>query len=225
MAKKFTKLFLGDVVKTIGSKSYRKLTTEQPVVEDELQGTWVFNDYIDIGTTFNYNVNFINDSVSYTNLYVSYSTTKGYRLHYANASSDKITYVHFELTGEIWWLNDKYKTITITSKLAEVTNGAELLTWLKANATKQSASTPTLISFTIGGTKYQAEEGMEWASWVGSAYNTHGYFMEGIAIYDSDYTRIYYQPYTSANITIYGSDIILANGTYGTFQSMSGGSN
>lgn len=35
------------------------------------------------------------------------------------------------------WANAGYKTITITSKLSEVTNGETLLAWLQANATKQ----------------------------------------------------------------------------------------
>ena len=35
------------------------------------------------------------------------------------------------------WQNEVYKTITITSKLSEVTDGDTLLTWLQANATKQ----------------------------------------------------------------------------------------
>ncbi len=30
----------------------------------------------------------------------------------------------------------------------------------------------TLISFTIAGTSYQAEEGMTWEEWVNSSYNT-----------------------------------------------------
>ena len=32
----------------------------------------------------------------------------------------------------------------------------------------------TLISFTIAGTSYQAEEGMTWEQWVNSDYNTIG---------------------------------------------------
>ena len=31
---------------------------------------------------------------------------------------------------------------------------------------------PTLITFTIDGTSYQAEEGMTWVEWVGTSYNT-----------------------------------------------------
>ena len=34
---------------------------------------------------------------------------------------------------------------------------------------------PTLITFTIAGTSYQAEEGMTWGEWVASSYNTKGY--------------------------------------------------
>lgn len=32
-----------------------------------------------------------------------------------------------------------------------------------------------LINFTIGGTSYQAEEGMTWGEWVASDYNTGGF--------------------------------------------------
>lgn len=40
MSKKFTKLFLGDVVKTIGSRVFRKLSTEEPKTElTDLTGT------------------------------------------------------------------------------------------------------------------------------------------------------------------------------------------
>ena len=35
-----------------------------------------------------------------------------------------------------------------------------------------STTTPALISFTIDGTSYQAEEGMTWEQWVNSDYNT-----------------------------------------------------
>lgn len=37
----------------------------------------------------------------------------------------------------------------------------------------------SLISFTIDGTTYQAEEGMTWGEWVESDYNTGGYATEG----------------------------------------------
>ena len=46
--------------------------------------------------------------------------------------------------------------------------------WGATNATinYNYGSTPSLISFTIGGTSYTAESGMTWAEWVESDYNT-----------------------------------------------------
>ena len=40
---------------------------------------------------------------------------------------------------------------------------------------KATVSKVSLISFTIDGTSYQAEEGMTWGEWVESEYNTDGY--------------------------------------------------
>lgn len=45
----------------------------------------------------------------------------------------------------------------------------------------------TLISFTIQGLSYQAEEGMTWAEWVESSYNTNGFMIDSHnAIYRGD---------------------------------------
>ena len=35
------------------------------------------------------------------------------------------------------------------------------------------------ISFTIGGTSYQAQDGMMWGEWVSSDYNTGGFYTDG----------------------------------------------
>ena len=43
----------------------------------------------------------------------------------------------------------------------------------------------TLISFTIDGTTYQAEEGMTYAEWVDSSYNTDGYYTSGNRLYSA----------------------------------------
>ena len=54
------------------------------------------------------------------------------------------------------------------------------------------------ISFTIAGTSYQAEEGMTWAEWVASSYNSAGYQIvynetqSGIA--DASGTKVVYDP-------------------------------
>lgn len=44
----------------------------------------------------------------------------------------------------------------------------------------------SIITFTIDNTEYQAEQGMTWEEWVGSEYNTDGYFV----VYDKYIRRI-----------------------------------
>ena len=41
----------------------------------------------------------------------------------------------------------------------------------------------TMISFTIDGTSYQAEEGMTWAQWIESAYNNGGFYSASESVY------------------------------------------
>ena len=62
-----------------------------------------------------------------------------------------------------------------------------------------------MISFTIVGTSYQAEEGMTWEQWVNSEYNTNHYFITGT---DS---RIYQSHNTF--VTGYGENAIHKNDT------------
>lgn len=216
MAKKFTKLFLGDVVHTVGSKVFRKLTTEQPIVEDELQGTWVFNQSI-TGDYFLINVSFISNNTQYERIYNEPDNSES--LNYYNSAGYTEVYIYY--MGS--WTNEAYRTINITSKLAEVENGEELLAWLKANATKQDANTPTLITFTISGTTYQAEEGMTWLEWVGSAYNTLGFYCDGgrynIRLGGNQYVQ------DSDGTAAIGSDIITNGGRYFIAEYGGGGSN
>lgn len=51
---------------------------------------------------------------------------------------------------------------------------------------------PTLISFTIGSQPYQAEDGMTWAEWVNSEYNTGGFVEFSSGIFDHLYDRQVY---------------------------------
>lgn len=68
-----------------------------------------------------------------------------------------------------------------------------------------STTTPTLISFTIDGTSYQAEEGMTWAEWVDSEYSTVGFEVVG----DSIQKRRGVLSYSVVGVVC--SDIIQAN--------------
>ena len=105
--------------------------------EDELAGTWVFNDTVDISTAFNYSLNFVakyNDND--TNFVSISAATSGFAKGIAYTAEDANigTIIVYRASG---WDYEAYKTIAITSKLSEVSNGDTLLAWLQANATKQ----------------------------------------------------------------------------------------
>lgn len=112
----------------------------------ELAGTWVFNDRLFGGNLelldIEFIFNFDSSNSHFTSLGISQNTRP----------DNEILYMAFGDLGQVYstqhfddddttsnrWRNDAYKTITITSKLSEVTDGETLLAWLQSNATKQS---------------------------------------------------------------------------------------
>lgn len=106
------------------------VTVTKEAEADALAGTWVFNDSVTISETLDFSVSFTNDSTDYTLLSLIYAKpVLGREMQYNGTAV---------YSGAVGWNNEAYKTITITSKLSEVENGDKLLTWLQANATKQS---------------------------------------------------------------------------------------
>ena len=65
-------------------------------------------------------------------------------------------------------------TLNITGG-TDTTNTSLIQWFIDNNATFEK---PTLISFTIAGTSYQAEEGMTWEEWISSSYNTGGLVLD-----------------------------------------------
>lgn len=106
------------------------VTVFENVTQDALTGTWVFNNTIDFpaGTT-EWNLNFISDNMAY--IAIRITAKFGGQITYINSSSGEAS------VYEAMWQYEANKTVTITSKLSEVTNGEQLLAWLQANATKQ----------------------------------------------------------------------------------------
>lgn len=102
--------------------------TVEGAATDELAGTWVFNNLPSVPSSTTYYLQFTSNSESFTNISL-YSQ----RIYKRIAYGDAMVY-DIDVGG---WADEAYKTITITSKLSEVTNGSELLAWLQANATKQ----------------------------------------------------------------------------------------
>lgn len=166
---KFTKLNIGDSVASGSGRVFKKLSAESEEVQDELSGTWVFNDIVNsplssdipfssasipVGATtrstvylYGFSVNFECAGVAYDEIvFNNYGKVDNWNYlfsYYLNDVKMVNAYTFFsasysEKTQDInTWVVDTRKTINITSTLADVTNGDALLTWLKANATKQ----------------------------------------------------------------------------------------
>lgn len=80
-----------------------------------------------------------------------------------------------------------------------------------------SVNKPKLIYFTINTENgynftYVAEEGMTWEQWVGSVYNTDGWYVEGGLVIGT-YNEFYVYD-SSLNTDIYPTDIIKSSGEY-----------
>lgn len=104
----------------------------EEVTEDALAWTWVFNDnaygaYAADNKTFN--VTFISNAQTFNSIIFNNNPMNGGMFY------DTLRVVHPDDTSH--FIDQSYRTIAITSKFSEVTNGDELLAWLQANATKQ----------------------------------------------------------------------------------------
>ena len=120
----------------------------QEEIADGLAGTWGLNDTLNFSSlglsqddSIFWSVNFTTLSgIALNAISIGYNSS-GYYVEYKEVTGGFPTpypaYYSYDETGLIGWQDEGYKTITITSKLSEVTNGDNLLAWLQANATKQ----------------------------------------------------------------------------------------
>lgn len=138
--------------------------------------------------------------------------------YYKNGNS-KIKYKHISTSSTcLWSLRSPYSSGS--SNFCEAyTNGGVYYSNAYASigfapGFKIAAPVPvTLISFTIDGDTYQAEDGMTFGEWVYSDYNTSGYSnSEGRIQRNSYYIRI-----NGTDVTI--SSTIIANAAYDTYYS------
>ena len=73
----------------------------------------------------------------------------------------------------------------------------------------------SLINFKIGNNPYQAAEGMTWAEWVDSSYNTHGFVVFSGGIYSHDLSwRVRWDTASSTPLVVKDSENIIANHGY-----------
>ena len=130
---------------TTGTYENGALYVLEEEAEDELQGTWVFNNTIIMPSSYLFD-NYSSWLFNFDGTWNS-DNTNFYGIMVGNAYSSSYNSVDFctdsgDNDWTYFWRSDVGflsigKTINITSKLSEVTNGEALLTWLKANATKQ----------------------------------------------------------------------------------------
>lgn len=103
-------------------------------VTDLTGTTWVFNDSIDVSTSFYYSINFISNDSSFAALEASYPD---------------LSYYYWGAPTTIYsngWYNANYKTISITGG-TDATNSS-LISWLEANATQQGGPSITDLTNT-----------------------------------------------------------------------------
>lgn len=129
-------------------------TVEKGAEQDELAGTWVFNDTLEFDSLnippdegISFYLEFVSSKYNFVGISVgNYSNFNLYVLTYSRRrlpnepSTDEDCYFSESVEDEgivKGWSDNSFKTITITSKLSEVTDGETLLAWLQANATKQ----------------------------------------------------------------------------------------
>lgn len=104
---------------------------------DELAGTWVLNDTILFtNITPITSFNFTSNNTSFYGFYFDVNSDGDNSLGYRTNQQYSFNQI-YNSGGNIISGKEAYKTITITSKLSEVTDGDMLLAWLQAYGTKQ----------------------------------------------------------------------------------------
>ena len=103
--------------------------------EESVVGTWVFKETIEIPSK-NFEVEFTSDGSNYVLMEVGYES-----LHYSIEVGD-YTDPAFDLV--YGWQGQEYRKITITAEPTDT----DFISWLKANATKQTTETTGAIAYT-----------------------------------------------------------------------------
>lgn len=115
-----------------------------------------------------------------------------------------------ETTSKVLTIKYSGKTIATLEKGQTATipcDGKEMATDLVVSI----SASANLISFTIDGITFQAEEGMTWGKWVESEYNTDNFYVD---LYDDSVIRGAAWITIGSGGRVYGSNSIEENGVY-----------
>ena len=143
----------------------------------------------------------INNDTSYSNTTLVKSHTRGKQ----TSGTDISNYTHVQFTN----IDGGEHRITIVYRKDVSSESGDDKGYILIE--KLSYVETNLITFTIDGIEYQAEEGMTWEQWVNSEYNTDGYYIiiwdDGVykSIHKDDLFRVGYSEPT---------DIILKDNKY-----------
>lgn len=169
----------------------------------KVSGSWYFNKTITPFAASTYSVNFYSYDHYYTalrwTLDADGNSTKNFS--YIREDGNLVTFYN---NGA--WLEDTDEDRLIKFAGTQVVT-VEFYSWLTANARKSGG----LIAFTISEVTYKALEGMTWAEWVNSEYNTDGWYVDE---YDGKVYNANNEYLTTSSTTVYRDDKIIANETY-----------
>lgn len=99
-------------------------------------------------------------------------------------------------------------------------SGEPIVGKAESGGTEWDGSYAILMSFTIGDTTYQAEDGMTWGEWVASDYNTGGVIVnENGYVYTSGGGQVYKNNYDNGVTDVYSTVAIIEGATYRVFES------
>lgn len=142
------------------------------------------------------------------------SETVGVANEYLFQFTSGATATTLTLPSDLKWVNDSAPTIT-ENMIYQIS----ILKGLASVLEFSNAAPVVLIPFTINGTSYQAEDGMDWREWCDSNYNTNGYHPYYTNVYDS--TNSYAVSYNNSWVEL--TDVIVNNRTYAHYY-IGGGS-
>ena len=127
----------------LSSRSRRLFSEDdlEGVYTDELAGTWVLNDILDLEAPLALALaDFCANEENYKGIAILTEAQISFDRVLAFRTADNARFTPIarrnRSTHEVEWLDNNHKTLVIDSNFSEVVNGGELLLWLCANATK-----------------------------------------------------------------------------------------
>lgn len=138
--------------------------------------TWEFNTFLDNnidGKDYTYSIDFLCNNTSYNEIYYFYFAVSRPEVHI----DDYVLFNHTEIYNSGYWLDDMYKTITITGGI-DATN-SDLISWLQSNATQIQTGYSSTINLSNCTCNKSAETGLS-GSYIATVTADSGYYLSSV---------------------------------------------